>query len=197
MDASSDSATRQWFLCASCLEPYEAWRPGGRKQRCRCAVPSEDPTWAGFDFNERLRLCDCCLQVLIRSGSRWSSFFCDRCRQRVLALNRTHGTVVVPIGRHSLMHGIGLKADRMRDPQEVNVFHARALTLFERIDRLKVWKKARLHQILSQLRLPSDQRIPLSEFLIRIRRLAHRDSSFGKLGAFRALVAHLEGEDIG
>jgi hypothetical protein len=95
------------------------------------------------------------------------------------------------------MHDVGLKADRMLDPQEVNVFHAGALTLFERIDRMKAWKRARLQEILSQLRFAPGQRIPLSEFLIRIRRLGKRDSSFGKLGAFRALVSHFDGEEIG
>jgi len=105
-------------------------------QRCGCEGSDEDPwglwprTGAHFDFNCYLELCRCCCVEPIRSGSRWSLFFCEECKARVFALNRALGRWVVPIGRHSAMHGILVRGDEAVDPQVAERFVGAARGLF-------------------------------------------------------------------
>jgi hypothetical protein len=44
----------------------------------------------------------------VSSGSKWSLFFCEDCKMRVVAHNQGAGRCVIPIGRHSIMNGVFL-----------------------------------------------------------------------------------------
>jgi hypothetical protein len=90
-------------ICATCFHLFETNRPDGLNQRCRCA-PDRGPRWPGSDFNERASLCRCCGFEVMRSGSRWSEFFCRECGLFAMGLSVSARQIVFPIGRHSLMH---------------------------------------------------------------------------------------------
>ena len=97
-------------ICGTFFEPYET-RPQGEASRQRCRCPDKVPSgakWPGYDVNEHLHLCECCSMVVLPSGSRWSVSFCEECKQRVDELNESVGRCVIPIGRHSLMNGVGV-----------------------------------------------------------------------------------------
>jgi hypothetical protein len=98
---------REYRLCMTCGLVFDAADPsdGGPRQLCRC-VPSNADEWRG-DLSERAHLCKCCRLELLPSGSRWSVWFCSECLGRVGELNARLGRYVVPIGRHSLMGGVG------------------------------------------------------------------------------------------
>lgn len=52
-------------------------------------------------------ICSYCQANLIRSGSRWSTYYCEQCRPLVLQVNDLldHlGLVTPPIGKHSAQH---------------------------------------------------------------------------------------------
>jgi hypothetical protein len=67
-----------------------------RYQKCSCkennpAVPEQEDEewkWLGFDYREIIELCHCCSQQLLTSGSRWSVFFCEDCKRKVIELNK-------------------------------------------------------------------------------------------------------------
>lgn len=95
------------------------------------------------DFPEAVELCHCCARTLIRSGSKFSSFFCGECRERVIALNRSYGLSVVPLGRHSLMNGFLLRGGA--DAGETEAFVSGVRGVFSRIDRLEIWRRTLVH----------------------------------------------------
>ena len=91
-------------VCAKCFRLNQSNRPGGLNQLCSCRRAARGAAWPGFDFNERARLCSCCGQDVLKSGSRWSPFFCRECQQRAIAVSLWEGRLIFPIGRRSLMH---------------------------------------------------------------------------------------------
>lgn len=93
----------------------------------RCHDRGDAPKWEGYDINEWIRLCDCCLAVPMRSGSRWSPFFCQNCQAEIIAAERG-----IPIGRHTIMNRIG--------PPDF-------AWMFDAIDRLQRWKSQRVRQL--------------------------------------------------
>ena len=98
--------------------------PKGRSdypQVCRCHRAAEQ-RWPDHDFNEYFDLCWCCLLELIPSGSKWSSFYCEDCRQRVRGYNESVGRVVLFVGRHSIMNGLGLRGREAAVPEVVTAF---------------------------------------------------------------------------
>jgi hypothetical protein len=97
----------------------------GRQQRCHDR--GDAPKWEGYDVNEWIRLCDCCLAVPMRSGSRWSPFFCENCQPEIVTAERG-----IPIGRHSMMNRIGPSG---------------FASMFDAIDRLRSWKAQRVRHL--------------------------------------------------
>jgi hypothetical protein len=142
------AASRDFQVCGTCCElrgPFR-WRLHGEEcalvQQCACErdgrVDGKRPeTWPGFDFNTVAELCQACGCRVLGSGSRFSVWFCGECKRRAVALNARAGQPLVPIGRHSIMHGSALHA-RPTDA-EIDVFVTRFGTLVERMERLHGW----------------------------------------------------------
>lgn len=185
----------RFHICGRCLGLYEDLRPDCREQRCACTRSSTDPLWPGFDYNMRLDLCHCCLREALRSGSRWSVWFCGECKERVIAFDRRHGRAVIPIGRHSLMAGVGISGSQLAkagDPRTealVEDFGAKALSLFGAMDHLDVWRDRELARRLEVLGKAKGD-VPLAEYFTESNARALTDPSFSREGSFRALVAH-------
>ena len=117
---SSDDFT----ICRACAGL--AGHPEGREQYpqvCRCHRAGEE-RWPDHDFNEYLDLCWCCLLEAIPSGSKWSSFYCDGCRQRIRGYNESMGRVLLYLGRHSIMNGLGLRGRDAAVPEAAAAFGA-------------------------------------------------------------------------
>ena len=79
----------------------------GQAQQAEPTLPlrnHNEKLWPGFDFNERVILCWCCGTKPIRSGGRWSPFFCRECQLMAMGVSLWHQSLVMPIGRHTLMH---------------------------------------------------------------------------------------------
>lgn len=88
-----------------------------------------------LDINEVLRICMCCGADVVPSGSKWSPFFCRPCMHLAQDLNRRAGHLVIPIGRHSMMNGIGLSNDSF-DQVSVRRFLHLAGSMQEAINRI-------------------------------------------------------------
>jgi hypothetical protein len=136
-------------LCPVCFTvrgPLEVERDtGGRDryaQRCHCRrTGGTGERWPGFDFNTVVELCYGCGIEPIRSGSRWSIFFCSDCVDRAVAINRKHGQWIVPMGRHSIMHGAGLGTEDAAEP-----FTRQVLSLPDAIDHLARYARDRVRR---------------------------------------------------
>lgn len=139
------ASSRDSFVCGTCGElrgPF-VWRLKGVEyphvQECGCArrprAKGERPgTWLGFDFNTLAELCRSCGCEVLASGSKFSIWFCRECRDRATALNAEVGQPLVPIGRHSLMHGIGMRAHPT--DAEIGAFVTRFGTLVDRMNQI-------------------------------------------------------------
>jgi hypothetical protein len=142
------ATSRDSFVCGTCGElrgPF-VWRLKGveypRVQECGCerqrrAKGQRPETWLGFDFNTVAELCHACGCEVLTSGSRFSIWFCTECRDRATALNAEVGQPVVPIGRHSLMHGIAMRAQPT--DAEIGAFVSRFGTLVDRMNQVHAW----------------------------------------------------------
>jgi hypothetical protein len=108
------------------------------EQLCRCRR-NDEALWPGFDFNEAVTLCHSCGLEPLRSGSRWSVWFCEPCKQVVTSLNDACRDYVIPIGRHSIQ-GCRWQGELCvhAGQSDIDAFVNSLESMSERIDRLKV-----------------------------------------------------------
>jgi hypothetical protein len=136
---------------------YEQWCPCQRSTAHQAA-------WPGWDFNTYVELCRCCCLEPIKSGSRWSVFFCSECKDRVVALNDEIGESI-PIGRHSLMHGIVGTVDDELDAAEELV---RAFQILDQaIERLDEHAKEQTQTNIRTLGFAPGEDVLLDSYLER------------------------------
>lgn len=76
-------------------------------QTCDCVLNrGHRETWSSYDFPKAMELCRCCGRAALRSGSRWSGWFCSACKPRIVSVNKACNYYLLPIGRHSIMAGV-------------------------------------------------------------------------------------------
>jgi hypothetical protein len=149
-------------VCGDCFEIYGPWRykhntaerpnlvlwqfcdrecPTRNKRPGITMKAESEKKWPRFDFNTIVELCYCCGQEALSSGSRWSVWFCEECKKKVINFNNKFQQTVVPIGRHSLMAGYGLGGHHVVKPEKIEVFVSNVKGLFSRIETLHYWRK--------------------------------------------------------
>ncbi len=189
-------ADRSLFrICTTCHDPYgtEAQQGFPTPQRCRCNR-TDEPTWPRFDFNEHVHLCRCCRAVALDSGSRWSVWFCKPCKDRVRLLNHRLRRAAIPIGRHSLMAGVGIAGVDLVETKGhdlgdlIEGFAREATGLRASMDLLS---QVARHRTIEMRRLfgygPLDRPV-LAEWLARAQEEAVANPELGVDAAFRNLV---------
>ena len=158
----------------------------------RCACEPEESLWNAFDYNQGALLCGCCAAQVVRSGSKWSAFFCRECQARVIAYDRAVGEVVIPIGRHSLMNGSVLRAEdapkRRKGPKrrEVEGFVEGILGPFDRMTRIGELKRANVASIVRAIPKPAGA-VPVPVYLEHANRV-----NADRAGVFARLVEAIE-----
>ena len=157
--------------------------PDGCDQCCEC-VPLEDrrarPRWGRYDFNCAFELCRCCGLEALKSGSRWSVWFCHPCKERVRSLNQLTGRCVIPIGRHSLMNGVSASTEAGQAAFDAS---AETLATFvaQTID-IGDWGRRVVLDNLAALGIQPDRDVLLSQYLDEARRSdLHPEAAFRKL----------------
>lgn len=150
------------MVCSDCFEIYGPWHYKGEAggtpdinffQFCGRDCPSQnrkpdmplkeagEAKWPRFDFNSVVDLCYCCGQEVLKSGSKWSEWFCEECKARVIKFNTQYQRTIIPIGRHSLMAGYRLGHNEVHNPGMIKAFTENMNNLFNTIDCLTKWKK--------------------------------------------------------
>ena len=152
-------------ICGACHQlrdryPGRPARPEGRVW-CDCQRSLRPSGEAGIDAYE---LCYCCVAVLLRSGTKWSRFFCEDCHGRVMALNQSVGRCVVPIGRHSMMNGFGYNPNVPTHPS-LEAFVGELHGFFAGVSGVWEWSKHWLVQTLEAYGLLSHQNVSLRVYL--------------------------------
>jgi hypothetical protein len=191
---------RRMKVCTECGRIYGFWHyqsghvgsSGGIDyyQKCGCKTAKPDmPTegqgkkkWRGFDFNETVTLCYCCGQDLLLSGSKWSVWFCEKCKERVIKFNSRYQMTIIPIGRHSIMSGYQLSGKESQDKNKVQSFVKSLKSLFERMGILEEWRKHIISHNLKSLGYSKD--ITLVKYLSKVRSLPERSVAFRDMCKF-------------
>jgi hypothetical protein len=154
MDETEKAA--RMHVCRTCFllrgPFYDTHNGCERVQPCEC--DREQPLWNGYDYNCAAELCYCCAAAVIGSGSKWSVFFCDGCKVRVCAYNDAVVRSAIPIGRHSLMNGVSLRAADARKARRVNELAKGLSRLAGGVERLYAHRRARVRRILESLAEP-------------------------------------------
>jgi len=182
MDDQSLAPFTSFEVCSACYElrgPFDyTWKDTHYTfvQECRCerdARPRDErpPTWISFDFNAGAELCHGCGAEVLRSGTRWSIWFCEACMARALDRNRAAGITVVPIGRDSLMHGVGMSARSARSRRVVGAFMASFEHLVERMQLLHDWSHEVVRRNLVDAGLGPQPTITLPRYLAAVTEL--------------------------
>jgi len=153
-------------LCRTCLAfrgPfYDDFNGCERVAPCGC--DPKQPPWNGYDYNSFAELCQGCAAAVVSSGSRWSPFFCDDCKARVRAYNESVGTCVIPLGRHSMMNGVGLPVAVAKKPREVEKFVKGLFGFMGGAERLWSYRGTRVRRVLGSLPEPADA-VPVPAYL--------------------------------
>lgn len=196
-------------ICPACFQIRGPWRfiqSSGSEhkenplselyQLCRCQGPRQpsepgerSERWPSFDFNTAVELCKCCGLEPLRSGSRWSVWFCDECKERVRELHEGYQRYIIPIGRHSLMGGFGLSGKAVRDDAEIHYFVSRWKSITEAIEALYDFARNVVADNLELLGLAEQSQIPLAQYISLASRQVH-----SKEAAFRRLCKSFDVE---
>lgn len=158
------------FVCRECARLSGPVRTNdGEKydQKCGCERAPSEKRWHRFDFNTAVDLCHACTATLIPSGSRWFPFYCATCLHLVEAENiRLPRTSYIPIGRHSLMHGIGHARESGTAENTASAEFTEAFDdLRARIERLQRIHVSRVRAVFEYL--AAAERIPTATFLLQ------------------------------
>ena len=156
-------------VCRACSDVFGPFRWAGELdavQRCGCGRPHRDePRWPGFDFNRVVELCWICASVAGRSGSKWCTFGCIDCHAWSRDLMQRLGRWVIPIGRHTLHHAVGLEGGRDISDAEIERFADASRSIFEAIERLNEWRTLRLATNLDALGFEPSPSVSLTAYL--------------------------------
>jgi hypothetical protein len=188
-------ATGSLVICGRChwLRGPVPDRDDGAHQLCRCGPAEErqaQPLWGG-DHNTYAELCRCCALRLLPSGSRWSVWLCDDCKPLVVSLNRQLGRTVVPIGRHSLMHGLALRPSDVHRPDRVEHFVADVHGLAGLIGGLETYSRGVIARTEAALGFDPTADVFLGKYLWAVDR-----SELEPAGAFVSLALHVLLPDV-
>jgi hypothetical protein len=99
--------------------------------------------------------------------------------------NNRVGGCVIPIGRHSIMNGLGVPGPLARDDAQVEQFANDMRTLFELMNWTDAWARRIVTRNLTACGLASENDVPLGEYLERVRALLPRPQ---KPPAVRAML---------
>lgn len=166
-------------VCRNCGEIHGPLRlrGGGRfyRQTCSCENKRGTPQandelekYLNLDFGQAVTLCSCCGQVLMLSGSRWSAFFCDFCRQMIGKFNNFQGFSLIPVGRHSIMNNLSLSGKDFQDPKAISSFLEGTNLMNKRIALLSDWKKIMTAKNLKRIGYARDPDIDLFSYLSEV-----------------------------
>ena len=170
------------YVCIQCGRVYGPVT-SQYEQQCECVSGKKrQKKWPRYDFNEQITLCYCCGQEALESGSRWSVWFCEECKGKVVKFNTRFQEALIPIGRHSLMSGCCLNQDDIDDPEEIGAFVSGMNRLFDRMDLLLEWRATVMRENIATLGRRHNLR--LVDYLRDVKLVLDRSKAFDRMLRF-------------
>jgi hypothetical protein len=169
-------------VCRQHAYPYDTVpNHVGEYQKC-CDKTDEDRQrrWEAFDFNEWVYICACCTSEGVVSGHKFALFYCEECKDRIVEVRRSETPLAIPLGRHSLMNGIGLRGSDATKPAAAKVFADALNGMFGTISAISEWQRRRLLGILADC----DEDPLLVDLLAEARRRWTKEEAFHALCAW-------------
>jgi len=149
------------------------------------AAPAES-TWPSYDYNRFVELCRCCGTVPLRSGSRWSVWFCPECREQVDLLNLRLGRYAIPIGRHSIHAGRLLSIEKAAEPVALHAFLEGMNAASDAMGVLGKWAHEVIRLNLRAIREDDDSVVPINPYCLAARRYVDPSDRFREMCAWLA-----------
>jgi hypothetical protein len=115
--------------------------------------------------------------------SRWSVWFCDECKERVRRLHEEFNVYLIPIGRHSVMGGFGLRGKDASDPAKIEALVQVTRNLFARITLLEEWARQAVQRNIEAIGGLNKAEMQLTCYLTRANEVGTT-----KLDAFAGLI---------
>jgi len=133
-------------ICLKCFEMRGIASNFDNLCKCDRAAWEGNPIPDAGDLGHDAHLCRSCLNVVVRSGSRWSVFYCDECRPAVVRLNGAARRCVIPYGPHSLMNGTAWSAKNGKAMSSIQAeaFFDQLQTCFSNQDTLFEFNRGRI-----------------------------------------------------
>ena len=175
-------------LCPKCLQPHGKMRllyGDWVEQQCECEKKDESKWGDGRDFNTGYETCYCCGLEVITSGSRWSCFFCQDCKKAIRKFNDAVGTCVIPLGRHSMMNGIGFSKSAPLI-EAASLFSSELKSTSDLMDRAREHRALILRHQLKILKLPEN-----ANLLMLTKASLGANRKWDKKYALLSLIAHI------
>lgn len=149
-----------------------------RWQSCRC---EDHPVrWDGADVSREHDLCIVCFRATAGGPSRWAWLACRDCRAVNAEIAEVWGFAPLRLGRHSLMHGVGVRADAQ---PHIRGEEAARLTEFARGDvRLRDWRRTEYPRLASHFD-------PLADVPLTVWTREHPGDPEASRDAFARLIA--------
>lgn len=187
----SGERSERLVVCGTCgdvvgpaEDPPGAEAPRIQAGTCPAHAIPEQPRWPRHDFNRFVELCRCCGTVPMKSGSRWSTWFCPACREEVDLLNQRLGRYAIPIGRHSVHAGRLLTRESLADPLEVEIFTSATNAAFDAIRVLSRWARHVVRLNLRAIREDDDAVVPIRQYCLSAQRYVLPSDRFREMCAW-------------
>lgn len=165
------SSLPDYVICGHC---HGLRGPTGQgwTQLCACATKEEraanEPA-TRRDLSTAVVLCKCCGLRAVPTGSRWAHFVCEACKERIIALNRSAGRCVIPIGYHSIVNGVSLNG-AAASPEAATAFSDQLVALFREQGGIWAWGERVVLSNLVYVGLPTSVDVSLEVYLDAVAR---------------------------
>lgn len=119
----SDDALRELITELSVHIPCGVIRaPVNSRLWQSCRHEDRPARWDGLDVSRLFDLCVVCFRATAGGTSRWSWLACENCRAINDGIREVWGFRPLPLGRHSLMNGIGIRTGSAAEIQRLADF---------------------------------------------------------------------------
>ena len=106
-------------VCGTCFHLYGGWVPDA--QLCQCAtleireeLSALCRERSGTYWQKSGELCRCCGAEVLKTHSKYATWFCPECLKRARSVNEALGFCALPVGWHSIVNGLYIDPTRIR-----------------------------------------------------------------------------------
>jgi hypothetical protein len=179
--SDADAALRERISELSVHIPCGRLRgPVQRRGRWQSCHHEDSPErWEDCDVSSARDLCIVCFKGTAGGISRWAWLGCENCRAINKALEKQWSVRPLALGRHSLMNGIGIRANA--SPKVVEQQTARLIVLAKGFGDMQDWRRHEYRRLAAEFD-------PLADIPLRVWQQEWPPSLRASVDAFSRLL---------